>query len=234
MSTACVNEPTDRGAAYSTFGLDPVLRQRRRRPQPAQRRCPTRPPTRTPRQQHVAAADDYAWGTQVDGFGLAQMQQIFSGDNPQWPAPPRLTWWNTTLTDSAHHAGGPYSAIARASLADADRRLGAFLDLLDARGLLDETAFLLTADHGSEGADPSLHRGLGRGAARGRHRLPRRGLRLDLPRRRLTRLTASSARRRGVSRSGVSSRVVRRRVDHGRGLARRASAAPRAAAAPAG
>jgi hypothetical protein len=152
-STACVNEPTDRGAAYSTFGLirssgngDGARSLRSVLPDPAVDPHAT--------QQHVSAAGDYAWGTQVDAFGLVQMQQIFSGDNPQWPTPPRLTWWNTTLTDSAHHAGGPYSAIARASLADADRRLGAFLDLLDACGLFDDTAFLLTADHGSEGADP--------------------------------------------------------------------------------
>jgi predicted AlkP superfamily pyrophosphatase or phosphodiesterase len=102
----------------------------------------------------VADCDDYAWGTQVDGFGLVQMQQLFSGENPDWPTPPRLTWWNTTLTDAAHHAGGPYSEIARCSLVDADRRLAEFLALLDRRGLTSSTAFLLTADHGSEGADP--------------------------------------------------------------------------------
>ncbi|WP_322770165.1 alkaline phosphatase family protein, partial [Frankia sp. Cr1] len=55
----------------------------------------------------------------------------------------------------AHHGGGPYSPQARASMVDADRRLGVFLDLLDERGLTDDTAILLTADHGSEGADPA-------------------------------------------------------------------------------
>ena len=151
--TASVNEPTDRGARYSTFGLvrssgssDGARSLRAVLPDPAG------DPHATAAQ--VRSGDDYAWSTQVDAFGLAQMQQLFSGENPQWPVPPRLTWWNTTLTDTAHHAGGPYSQVARASLADADRRLGAFLDLLTARGLLDSTAILLTADHGSEGADP--------------------------------------------------------------------------------
>jgi arylsulfatase A-like enzyme len=37
---------------------------------------------------------------------------------------------------------------------DADRRLGVWLDLVEERGLLDDTVVLLTADHGSEGADP--------------------------------------------------------------------------------
>jgi arylsulfatase A-like enzyme len=40
-------------------------------------------------------------------------------------------------------------------LRDADRRLGAFLDRLDALGVYDDTVILLTADHGSEGADPN-------------------------------------------------------------------------------
>lgn len=154
-TTACVDEPTDRGADYSTLGLvrasgsgDGARSLRSVLPDPGLDPHAT--------QRFVAATDDYAWGTQVDAFGLVQVQQLFSGDHPQWPTPPLLTWWNNTLTDGAHHAGGPYSEIARASLADADRRLGAFLRLLDERGLFADTAFLLTADHGSEGADPSV------------------------------------------------------------------------------
>jgi phosphonoacetate hydrolase len=153
-ASACVNEPTDRGADYSTFGLirsagnsDGARSLRSALPDPADDPHATA--------EWVRENGDYAWSSQVDAFGLAQMRQIFGGDNPQWPSPPLLTWWNTTLTDSVHHAGGPYSEIARDGLADADRRLGAFLDLLDARGLLESTAFLLTADHGSEGADPA-------------------------------------------------------------------------------
>ena len=68
--------------------------------------------------------------------------------------PPRLTWWNTTLTDSAHHAGGPGSPIARAGLRDADARLGVWLDLIEARGLTGDTVVLLTADHGMQAAVP--------------------------------------------------------------------------------
>lgn len=152
--TACVNEPTDRGAGYSTFGL---IRSSSSGDGARSLRSVLPDPTGDPyaTAAFVAADPDYAWGTQVDAFGLAQITQIFSGENPTWPVPPRLTWWNSTLTDSAHHVGGPYSEIARASLADADRRLGVLLDLLEARGLRESTAILLTADHGSEGADPS-------------------------------------------------------------------------------
>ncbi len=153
VATACVNEPTDRGADYSTLGL---VRSSGSSDGTRSLRSVLPDPTQDPHatQGYVATSDEYAWGTQVDAFGLVQMEQLFCGANPQWPTPPTLTWWNTTLTDAAHHEGGPYSDIARASLADADRRLGVFLDLLQARGLLDSAAFLLTADHGSEGADP--------------------------------------------------------------------------------
>jgi hypothetical protein len=151
--TACVNEPVDRGADYSTLAL---VRTSGRSDGARGLRSALPDPAGDPHasQRWVASDDDYAWSTQVDAFGLVQMQQLFGGTSPDWPAPPLLTWWNTTLTDSAHHAGGPYSDVARAGIADADRRLEVFLDLLDQRGLVEQTAFLLTADHGSEGADP--------------------------------------------------------------------------------
>ncbi len=101
-------------------------------------------------QEHVTANADYAWGTSVDAIGLTQVLDLWRHGEP-----PRLTWWNTTLTDGGHHAGGPGSPIALASLVDADRRLGVWLDLLEARGLVDDVVVLLTADHGMEGADPS-------------------------------------------------------------------------------
>ncbi len=101
-------------------------------------------------QQHVSASTDYAWATQVDASGLDQVLGLWHQD-----VPPIFTWWNTALTDSGHHAGGPGSAIARASLRDADTRLGSWLDLVEERGLLDDTVVLLTADHGMQAADPA-------------------------------------------------------------------------------
>lgn len=144
--TACVNEPIDRGAAYSTFGLvraggasDGAHSMSSALPDPAA------DPHVTP--LHLAR-QDYHWGSQVDGIGLVQVRQLLEQGMPD------LLWWNTTLTDAGHHAGGPRSEVARSALRDADRRLGAFLDDLASRDLLDGTVFLLTADHGSEPADP--------------------------------------------------------------------------------
>ena len=146
-SSACVNEPADSGADYSTFALiraaGPGGSSSFREALPA-----------ADADLHVTAAhlndnDDYAWSTQVDAAGLEQVLGLWREGEP-----PRLTWWNSTLTDTGHHAGGPGSAVSRASMADSDRRLGVWLDLVEQRGLLDDVVVLLTADHGSEGAEP--------------------------------------------------------------------------------
>ncbi len=144
-ATACVNDPVDQGADYSTFELI-------RAGGGATAMLATLPdPAVDP---HVSAEHlgnkDYSWGSQVDAAGLTQALELWSR-----PDPPSLMWWNTTLTDGAHHAGGPGSPMAAASLHDADRRLGVWLDLLQSRDLLDTTTILLTADHGMERADES-------------------------------------------------------------------------------
>jgi hypothetical protein len=149
MSTACINEPIDRGAGYSTFEL---IRQAGVSDGARSLRGGLPPPESDPHasQEFVAANADYAWSTQVDAFGLEQVLQQFDA-----PTPPALTWWNSTLTDTGHHNGGPYSTESRGALTDTDRRLGVLLDQLDRRGLRGRTAIVLTADHGSEAADPS-------------------------------------------------------------------------------
>jgi phosphonoacetate hydrolase len=148
--TACVNEPADSGATYSTFGLiraagasdgasemDSLL--------------PTPTDDVHASQEYVEDHRDYAWSTSVDAIGLTQMLELWQSRQEA----PRLTWWNTLLTDTGHHAGGPHSPIAHASMRDADRRLGVFLDHLDRIGAFESTTFLLTSDHGAEGADPT-------------------------------------------------------------------------------
>ena len=148
VRSACVNEPVDAGATYSTFAL--VRETGRAGTGTLSDWLPSPQDDPHATQEHVAAAPDYAWATQVDAIGLTQVLDLWREGEP-----PRLTWWNTTLTDSAHHAGGPGSDIARAGLRDADRRLGVWLDLVEERGLLDDVVVLMTADHGMEGADPS-------------------------------------------------------------------------------
>ncbi len=147
VGTACVNEPIDRGAGYSTFGL-----VRAAGTADGARSLGGALPTAEGDPQASAeflGHRDYAWSTQIDALGLTQLLTLYAAD-----IPPRLTWWNTTLTDSAHHAGGAHAPIATAGLVDADRRLGVLLDLLVERGMFEDTAFVLTADHGMVAADP--------------------------------------------------------------------------------
>ncbi|WP_088281318.1 alkaline phosphatase family protein [Kineosporia sp. A_224] len=146
--TACVDEAVERGAGYSTMqlvraqagaggagDLDSALPDADASPFVGER-------------AHLADSY-YRWGTRVDDAGVAQMLQL-------WAVPddaPALTWWSNVVTDAGHHGGGPRSQIARDSFRDADRRLSAFLDHLDRLGVTDDVTFLLTADHGFEGAD---------------------------------------------------------------------------------
>ena len=145
-ATACVNDPVDVGADYSTFALI------RATGGPGGLLSTLPAAAEDPHTSHQFLDNaDYAWGSQIDAVGLVQVLDLW-----RVAEPPKLMWWNTTLTDSAHHAGGPGSPIARAGLRDADARLGVWLDLLDSRGLLDSTTILLTADHGMEAATPGV------------------------------------------------------------------------------
>jgi phosphonoacetate hydrolase len=148
--TACVNEPADSGASYSTFAL---IREAGASDGASEMDSLLPPPREDVHatQEYVEDRKDYAWSSSVDAVGLTQMLDLW----PSRSEAPRLTWWNTLLTDTGHHAGGPHSPIAHASMRDADRRLGVFLDHLERIGALDSTTFVLTADHGSEGADPT-------------------------------------------------------------------------------
>ena len=149
--TASVNEPVDTGASYSTFGL---VREGGSGDGAKSMMDDFLPDPRTDAlatQEHVAANKEYAFSTSIDGIGVQQVLDLWQPGS-DWP---RLMWWNTTLTDTGHHEGGPHSPIAHDAMRDADRRLGVFLDHLEHVGVLDRTVFLLTSDHGSEGADPA-------------------------------------------------------------------------------
>jgi hypothetical protein len=148
--TASVDEAIDRGSDYSTMGvirasgssmgagdLDSLL------PDPFA--------SRYVGELHHLQDAYFHWGSQVDDLGLQQVLQLW--DSPA--SAPDLTWWANVVTDAGHHGGGPRSAIARDALRDSDRRLVAFLDHLDALGVSDDVTFVLTADHGFEGADTS-------------------------------------------------------------------------------
>jgi phosphonoacetate hydrolase len=149
--TACINEAVDRGADYSTMA---IIRGSGI-PSGAAGLGDRLPDAANSIHLHDPAhlSDSYySWGTQVDDLGLEQIRQLWAS----LESAPTLTWWAGVVSDAGHHAGGPRSDIARDSLRDCDSRLMSFLEHLDGLGITDQVTFLLTADHGFEGSDPSV------------------------------------------------------------------------------
>lgn len=147
--TVSINEPCDRGASWSTF------EQMRRGVRMRFPKVPDHLPHVT--EEFIRPFKDYAWYSRVDHHGLEQVLGILRGEylGRSFPQLPRFLWVNITLTDSAFHEGGPYSDIARASLVDTDGRVGEIVGALEARGVLDRTAWVVLADHGMEQSDPA-------------------------------------------------------------------------------
>jgi hypothetical protein len=149
--TAGVDEAIDRGSDYSTMS---VVRESGSDTGAGGLGDRLPPADQSPFLGDRAFLDDgyFRWGVSVDDLGLAQVRELF-GDPARMP---RLTWWANVVTDAGHHGGGPRSAMARDSLRQSDARLAVFLDHLEGLGVLDDVAFLLTADHGFEGADTTV------------------------------------------------------------------------------
>jgi predicted AlkP superfamily pyrophosphatase or phosphodiesterase len=149
--TACVDEAVDRGADYSTMSL---IRDSGSASGAAglNDQLPDAHASVHVRDKAHLTDPYFSWCSQVDDHGLEQMRQLWAN----LESAPRLTWWANVVSDAGHHAGGPRSDIARDSLRDSDSRLVAFLEHLDGLGVTDQVTFLLTADHGFEGSDPSV------------------------------------------------------------------------------
>lgn len=147
--TVSINEPCDVGADFSVFDL-------MRRGEPVDRPPPADElPDATAR--FVRPSKDYRWSSLIDHTAIDQFCGVWGGEyRGRAYDVPRFTWVNFTLTDAAFHEGGPYSEIAAASVADTDARIGKILAAIDARGVFDQTAFFLVADHGMQLADESV------------------------------------------------------------------------------
>lgn len=81
----------------------------------------------------------------VDIRGMAQVINLFDhcADNP-----PVFVAHEFVLTDGAGHDYGPHHDGLREALYRTDARVGAVMELLRRRGLLDDTLFVVTSDHG--------------------------------------------------------------------------------------
>ena len=91
--------------------------------------------------EHPAVASE----SLLDTRGVAQVLELLGRDD--LPAP-RFVYHELAVTDGAGHEYGPHSDGLADALTETDIRIGRVLDALEARGLLDETLFVVTADHG--------------------------------------------------------------------------------------
>ena len=80
VTSACVNEPVDRGAGYSTFAL--VREAGLGGTGSLSAMLPAAVDDAVATQQHVTASTDYAWATQVDASGLDQVLGLWRQDVP--------------------------------------------------------------------------------------------------------------------------------------------------------
>ena len=141
-----INEPCDVGADFSVFEL---LRRGE-----AVDRAPRPEDLPDATQRFVRPSKDYEWSSRIDHTAVEQFRGIWSGEyrGRAW-ARPTFSWVNFTLTDAAFHEGGPYSEIAAASVRDTDARIGHVVQAVEDVGCLEETAFIVVADHGMQLAD---------------------------------------------------------------------------------
>jgi hypothetical protein len=144
-----INEPCDVGADFSVFEL--VRRGE------AVDRAPLPEDVPDATQRFVRPSKDYQWSSRIDHTAVEQFRGIWSGTyrGRSWERP-TFSWVNFTLTDSAFHEGGPYSEIAAASVRDTDARIGRVIEAVESTGALEETAFVVVADHGMQLADETV------------------------------------------------------------------------------
>ena len=147
--TASVNEPCDIGADFSTFHY---IRKGDVPPLPDHEGLPNTT------ERFVRPSKDYRWSSVIDHMGVEQATGILGGSFRDETFPlPRFMFSNFTLTDAAMHEGGPHSEIAAASVRDSDARMGEIIAAVERAGVLDDTAFVLVADHGMEESDPAVN-----------------------------------------------------------------------------
>ena len=97
--------------------------------------------------------------SRLDTRGTAQVVDLFTRES----APPAFVYHELLITDGAGHVYGPHGQGLRDALDEADRRVGRVLDTLAQVDALDDTVFVLTADHGMApqdvalGANPAWH-----------------------------------------------------------------------------
>ena len=81
----------------------------------------------------------------ADSLAMTQLDVLLS--DQQLPIP-KLLQVSLLATDAAGEEAGPHSELLRSNLIDIDEQVGRIMALYAGRGALEQTAFILTSDHG--------------------------------------------------------------------------------------
>jgi len=145
--TASIHEPCTRGADHATLERR-VIGDRDRLRELTARYAGDTDPRWEADGQKGALAESF-----VDDRGLAQSLVLYTDESHP---PPAFMFHEFALTDGVGHDYGPHSDGQRSALDETDVRIGRILDMLEAQGLLDDTLFVMTTDHGMAPTDASL------------------------------------------------------------------------------
>jgi len=137
--TASIHEPQGRGAHHAVFERRIVGDKERLKALTAEMASDVSPRWAADNLPAIAREEI------VDIRGMAQVINLFDhcGDHP-----PVFVAHEFVLTDGTGHDYGPHHEGLREALYRTDKRIGAVLELLAARGLLESTLFIVTSDHG--------------------------------------------------------------------------------------
>ncbi|HYM16364.1 MAG TPA: alkaline phosphatase family protein [Dehalococcoidia bacterium] len=145
--TASIHEPCTRGADHATLERRVIGDRDRLKALTARYAGDTNPRWEADGQKGVHLE------SLVENRGLAQSILLYTDDSHP---PPRFMFHEFAITDGAGHDYGPHSDGQRAALDETDVRIGRILETLESRGLLEDTLFVITTDHGMAPTDASL------------------------------------------------------------------------------
>ena len=145
--TASIHEPCTRGADHATLERR-VIGDRDRLRELTQRYAGDTNPKWEADGQRGAQGESI-----VENRGLAQAIVLYTDDSHE---PPKFMFHEMPLTDGVGHDYGPHSEGQRTALDESDVRIGRILETLESRGLLEDTLFVITTDHGMAPTDASL------------------------------------------------------------------------------
>ena len=148
--TYSVNEPADSGATWSTFEFFRQGKQMDVMPDLAG-------PFPLAHPEVADFSPHTRFGVVADTMALNHGTGLWLGElYGQTMELPDFCWINMPLIDSVFHDTGPHSELSRLALLETDARIGEILAMVERRGVLDDTAIFLVADHGMEQSNPDI------------------------------------------------------------------------------